>query len=205
MQFFTEFLIEEENSLHAFDMDETLFSHDPTKLQIHVNDAQGNRVQSLTNQEFNSYKLPTNHSYDFSDFESSSKLYQTAKPIRKMIAKMKAIHNKGGKTEIVTARSDFDDQPKFKEFMNKYGVDINKIHVRRAGNLQGRAPENKKRVISNLIKQYGYKIVHLYDDSKENLSHFLLLKQDHPNVNFHAHHVNHNEHTGNTTITTTRV
>lgn len=186
-------------------MDETLFAHDPSKLQIHVLNPQGERVQSLTNQEFNNHKLPSGHSYDFSDFRSANKLNQTAKPIRKMLAKLKAIHRQGGKTEIVTARSDFDDQPKFSEFMNKYGIDINKVHVRRAGNMEGRPPETKRKVISNLIKQHGYKSVHLYDDSKDNLSSFLSLKQDHPDVNFHAHHVNHDDHSGKTSITTTSI
>jgi hypothetical protein len=202
---FASFLIESSHSLHAFDMDETLFSHDPSKLKIHVNDADGNRVASLTNQEFNHHKLVPGHSYDFSDFKSSSKLHQTAKPIRKMIAKMKAINKHGGRTAIVTARANFDDQPKFKEFMDNYGIDIDKVHVYRAGNMPGPPPETKRKVVSDLIKKHGYKSVHLYDDSKENLAHFLSLKQDHPDVNFHAHHVNHDHETGHTSITTTSV
>lgn len=205
MRSFANFLIEEQNTLHAFDMDETLFAHDPNKLRIHVLDKNGNHITSLTNQEFNSHELSPGQSYDFSDFRSASKLNQTAHPIRKMLAKMKAIHKNGGKVEIVTARADFDDQPQFKNFMNKYGIDIDKIHVRRAGNLPGRPAENKRKVISDLIKQNGYKNVHLYDDSKENLAQFLSLKQDHPDVSFNAHHVNHDEATGQTTIKTTRV
>jgi len=203
---FSNFLVEEEHkTLHAFDMDETLFSHDPEKLQVHVNDQHGNRVQSLSNQEFNKHTLPPDHSYDFSDFKSSAKLHQTARPIRKMIAKMKAIHNNGGKTAIVTARADFDDQPHFSNFMNKYGIDINKIHVHRAGNMPGRPSETKKHVISGLIKKHGYKAVHLYDDSKENLAGFLSLKEHHPDVEFHAHHVHHDDTTNRTHIRTIKV
>ena len=89
--------------------------------------------------------------------------------------------------------------------MNKYGIDINKVHVRRAGNMEGRPPETKRKVISNLIKQHGYKSVHLYDDSKDNLAQFLSLKQQHPGVNFNAHHVSHNDDTGETTVRTTKV
>ena len=202
---YSTFLSEEEKknkTLHAFDMDETLFAHDPKKLKIHVKDETGKKVKSLTNQEFNTHTLEPGHSYDFSDFKSAEKLHKTARPIRKMLAKMKAIHRNGGKTEILTARSDFDSKEKFGHFMKSYGVDINKIHVRRAGNNPGRPSDTKKQVVSDLIKKHGYKEVHLYDDSHENLQKFLSLKDEHPHVNFVAHHVDHNHDTGETNIRT---
>ena len=203
---FSESLDPSSRTLHAFDMDETLFGHDHNKLKIHVNDPSGKRVASLTNQEFNTHKLPEHHSYDFSDFRSADTFNKSARPIRKMIAKMKAIHKNNKNVEIVTARSDMDDKEKFGRHLNKYGIDIGKIHVRRAGNLgQGNPGVQKKQVISSLIKKNGYKKVHLYDDSHSNLDHFKSLKQDHPDVEFHAHHVHHDPETGVTTVTTTKV
>jgi hypothetical protein len=91
-----------------------------------------------------------------------------------MIAKMKAIHKNNKNVEIVTARADFDDKDKFAHHMKKYGIDIGDIHVRRSGNLDARVRPavNKAKVISGLIKQEGYKKVHLYDDSKDNLDSF---------------------------------
>ena len=193
-------------TLVAFDIDETLFRHDHDKLKVHVNDASGKRVKSLTNQEYNSHKLPAGHSYDYSEFKSSDKFKQTAKPIRKMIAKMKAVHKNNKNVELVTARADFDDKQKFAHHLKKYGIDIGKIHVRRAGNLRGLAPpEAKKRVISDLIKKEGYKKVHLYDDSHENLNHFLSLKSHHPDVEFHAHHVHHDPVSGKVKVTTRKL
>jgi hypothetical protein len=203
---FTESLDPSSKTLHAFDMDETLFGHDHNKLKIHVNDPSGKRVASLTNQEFNTHKLPPQHSYDFNDFKSSDTFNKSAKPIRKMIAKMKAIHKNNKNVEIVTARADMDDKEKFGHHLKKYGIDIGKIHVRRAGNLgQGNPGVQKKQVISDLIKKNDYKKVHLYDDSHSNLEHFKALKQDHPDVEFHAHHVHHDPETGDTTVTTTKV
>lgn len=197
---------EDSKTLRAFDMDETLFSHDPSQLKIHVRDKKsGVLLKSLSNQQFNRHKLEPHQKYDFSDFSSSIKLHTTAKPIKKMIAKLKQAYNRGDKTEIVTARSDFDDPPKFKQFMMKHGIDINSVHVRRAGNLGGPAPENKKEVISSLIKKHGYDKVHLYDDSKENLAHFLSLKQEHPHVHFYGHHVSHEPETGRVVIKTTKL
>jgi hydroxymethylpyrimidine pyrophosphatase-like HAD family hydrolase len=203
-QFITEAAPKQDsNSLHAFDMDETLFAHDHNKLRVHVNDQHGRRVRSLTNQEFNSHQLPPGHDYDFSEFKSSDVFTHSAKPIRKMIAKLKAIKNNGGKTAIVTARSDLDDQPKFAKYMGKYGIDIGDTHVYRSGNIPGKPAETKAAVISGLIQKFGHKKVHLYDDSIDNLNGFLKLKKEHPDVEFHAHHVQHDPETGNVTVTST--
>ena len=204
---FKEYIVEkmdpESDTLHAFDMDETLFAHDHHKLRVHVKDPNGQRVRTLTNQEFNTHQLPPGHSYDFGEFKSSDVFAQSAKPIRKMIAKMKAIHKNNKNVEILTARSDLDDKNKFAHHMGKYGIDTKQIHVRRAGNLQGmRPPQAKAAVVSDLINQNGYKRVHLYDDSHDNLDHFLKLKKQHPDVEFHAHHVQHDPETGDVNITT---
>jgi len=204
---FNQFIVEkkdpESDTLHAFDIDETLFAHDHNKLRVHVNDSSGNRVRSLTNQEFNSHKLDSGHRYDFSEFRSSDTFQQSSTPIRKMIAKLKAIHKNNKNVEMLTARGDLDDQPKFARHMKKFGMDIDKdIHVRRAGNLQGMKPaEAKAKVISELIKKNGYKKIHLYDDSLDNIKGMLKLKTEHPEVEFHGHHVEHDPETGQVKIT----
>jgi len=196
MKTFSQFISEKKDpssdTLHAFDIDDTLFHHDNNALKIHVNDEHGNRVKSLTNQEFNNHKLEPGHKYDFSAFKSSDVFNKTAKPIRSMIGKMKGIHKNNKNVEILTARADFDDKDKFAKKMGSYGIDINKIHVRRAGNQAGVPPaEAKRRVLSGLIKKEGYKKVHLYDDSKSNIDAALSLKKDHPDVEIHGHHVEH--------------
>lgn len=189
-------------TLHAFDMDETLFHHDHSKVKVHVLNKQGDRVQSLTNQEFNTHKLPPGHSYDFSEFRSTHIFKQSAHPIHKMIRKLKAIHKNNKNVEIVTARSDMDDKTGFMHALKHHGIDPKEIHVRRAGNLPGKPGEVKRKVIGDLIKKSGYKKVHLYDDSEPNLNHFLSLKQDHPDVELHAHHIHHNPETNETKIKT---
>jgi Mg2+/Co2+ transporter CorB len=104
---------------------------------------------------------------------------------------------------MLTARGDLDDQPKFARHMRKFGMDIDKdIHVRRAGNLQGMKPaDSKARVISDLIKKHGYKKINLYDDSLDNIKGMLKLKSEHPDVEFHGHHVQHDHETGQVKIT----
>ena len=211
---FNEYLIESDmgrkdpksKTLHAFDMDEVLYHHDHNKVKVHVNDQNGNRVQSLNNQEFNDHKLPAGHSYDFGEFRSSKIFKKSAKPIPKMINKLRAIHKNNKNVEIVTARSNMDSKKEFGKKLKGSGININKIHVRRAGETGEPSPaEAKHKVIHELIKKHGYTKVHLYDDSHKNLEHFKALKTKHPDVEFHAHHVQHDSKTGKVKITTTKV
>jgi len=201
-QYLTEKKDPESDTLHSFDIDDTLFHHDPKGLRIHVLDPQGNRVRTLTSSEYNTHDLPQNHSYDFREFKSSDAFGQHARPIRKMLAKLKAIHKNNKNVEILTARSDLDDQKKFAHHMQKYGIDIGDIHVRRAGNLPMKAHEAKAAIMHDQIKKNKYKKVHLYDDSEANLNAFLKLKKEHPEVEFHAHHVKHDPETGEVVVTT---
>jgi len=202
--YFTEFLSEQKRKiLHVFDMDETLFHYpDPkTEAKIHVKNSAGERVKSLTNVQFNNHKLEPHHNYDFSEFKSSDVFTKSAHPINKMIKRLKNIHRRNPHVEILTARADMDDKDKFGSHLKKHGIDINKIHVRRAGNLdKGTPAERKKSIVSGLIKNHGYDEVHLYDDSHTNLNHFLSLKQHHPDTKLVAHHVQHNKDTHTTSI-----
>jgi hypothetical protein len=177
-------------SIHYFDVDKTLMHTDSTR--VHVLDPAGKKVASLDPQEYNHHKLPHGHSYDYSEFRSADK-FDKAKPIRKMLAKMKAIKKMGGKTEILTARSDFDNKDKFAKTWKKFGVDISpgNTHVRRAGNIGLTTHHAKAKIISDAIKAHGYKEVHLYDDHKTNIDAMLDLKKHHPEVTFHGHHVEH--------------
>ena len=160
---------------HAYDMDETLFGHDNSKVNVHVNDASGKRVQSLSNQEFNTYKLDKDkgHSYDFSEFRSSKVFGKSAKPLKKMIKHLNRQKARGYDTHIVTARSDMDDQPAFAKHLSKYGININPgengkghTHVHRTGNLEGSdVGVKKKDTLQGLSQKHGYKKIHMYDDA----------------------------------------
>lgn len=203
MKTFLQYITERDapsRSIHYFDVDGTL-SSTSKDVKVHVKDKEGKTVQSLSHDEFNTHKLEPGHHYDFHEFQSSDKF--KVHPIRKMLAKMKAIHKNGGNAEILTARSDFDDKAKFAGEWGKVGVDIGKggVHVRRAGNMRGMKPhEAKAKIISDAIKRNGHKEVHLYDDSIDNINSMLALKKEHPGVTFHGHHVQHDEETGQTTV-----
>ena len=181
-----------EETLHAFDIDGTLMH---STARVHVRrTSDGQRIESLSHSEFNNHELHPGQHYDFSEFRSA-KQFDKEKPIRPMLAKLKAIQNNiqntgRGRVILNTARSDFDDKHHFAKAWNKFGVDINKVHVERAGNIHTdeTVPEKKNRVFMKHLDSGRYKEVHFYDDDKNNLKAFLKLKKKYPSINFHAHH-----------------
>jgi len=194
MQRFKQFLNEQTNThagLHVFDVDDTLF-HTTAKIRVMKGKKQ---VASLTNSEYNTHKLPSGHHYDYSEFRSAEKFDTESKPNQRVLNKLRNLHTKtksaGGKVIINTARADFDDRDRFLNAFRKQKVDIDNIHVHRAGNLKtkGTVAQKKARIIRDQIKKGNYKHVSLYDDSEENLNQFLALKNEFPNINFNAHHI----------------
>jgi len=181
------------SSLTIWDIDDTLFTTD-TKVHVVRN---GKRIKSITPAEFNVYKLRSGESLDFSDFRSAKVFADTARPINSVFKTAKALLTRLGtnpnkKTVIVTARSDLDNKQLFLDTFKKYGFDIDKVHVHRAGNLgAGSSADNKKVVIRNLMKKGSYTIVRLFDDASENLDKFLELQKEFPATKFEAFFVNH--------------
>lgn len=184
-----------EGALHVFDIDDTLMH---TNALIHVKDHQGKTVETLNNQQFNDHKLKPGHSYDFHEFRDAEKFNKESKPMNKTLQQLNRIHQKiklklspSSKIVMNTARADFDDKDKFLDTFKKNKVDIDDIHVHRAGNVEGDdLPAKKKLVyIRKHLDSGKYKEVHMYDDSKTNLNHFKSLRTEYPNVKFHAWHV----------------
>ena len=182
-----------EGGLHMFDVDDTLFH---TTAKIHVKDKHGKTVKTLNNKEFNTHTLEPGHHYDFHEFRNAEKFHKESKPISKMIDKIKSIHKNvkskpDSKVILNTARADFDDKHKFLDKFKQHGIDIDNIHVERAGNIPGdeHPAEKKVQVVRNHLARKDYKDVHLYDDSVSNLKRLQKMKHEYPNVRFHAHHV----------------
>ena len=181
-------------SLHVFDIDDTLFH---TTARIHVKNAAGKTVKTLSNSEFNDHKLHKDHHYDFSEFRSAGKFAKESKPIVPMIKKVKAIHNNivnkypNSKIIMNTARTDFNKKGKFLMTFHKHGIPIQHIHVHRAGNEKGASSpgEAKNMVLRRQLAAQSYKRVAMYDDNHGNLQHFLKLRHEYPNTEFHAFHV----------------
>ncbi len=174
--------------LTIFDIDDTLF-HTTAKINV-VKD--GKVVRSLTNQEFNNYELGDGEEYDFGEFRNAEKFRQESEPIDPMLDELKTIldHTRG-KVIMLTARADFDDKDTFLQTFKDHGIDMNKIHVHRAGNLPGDSkPAEKKAVwVRRYLDTGKFNQVSLYDDSISNLRVFKELADEYPDIVFHAYHI----------------
>jgi Mg2+/Co2+ transporter CorB len=86
---------------------------------------------------------------------------------------------------VITARSDFDDRDIFLDTFRQQGIDIDDIHVHRAGNL-GAIPSAPAKKI--FIKQYldtgKFTRARLFDDAVSNLQMFKDLADEYPNIKF---------------------
>jgi len=195
MNTFKEYLQEElaSGSLTIFDIDDTLFH---TTAQIAVL-KDGKPILKLSNQEYNTHKLKTGESYDFSEFRDAAKFYHESKPIARMMDKARIIlanssKNPNSKVIIITARANFDHKEQFLDTFRKHNFDIDKVRVERAGNIEDiSAPAIKKYVIiHNYLKTGKYSKVRLFDDAISNLKEFLKLKTAFPDIKFEAYLAN---------------
>ena len=173
-------------TIHAYDVDETLFGHGKKgkpNVQVHVKDASGKRVQSLSNQEFNTHKLDKDkgHSYDFSEFQSAKTFSKTSTPNKKTIKDVRRKQARGQNVHIITARSKFDKPSEFQGHLKKHGIDVpmNKIHY--TGGMKG-SDVGKKKVdtAKGIAKQSGAKTTHMYDDAAKVNNAFEKEKQNNP-------------------------
>ena len=171
-------------TVYAYDVDETLFGHGKKgkpNVQVHVNDASGNRVRSLTNQEFNTDKLKPGETRDYKEFESAKKFKETSSSNTKVIKDLKRRQARGQNVHIITARSKFDKPSEFQGHLQKHGVDVpmNKIHY--TGGMKG-GDIGKKKVdtAKGIAKQSGAKETHIHDDAAKVNNAFEKEKQNNP-------------------------
>jgi len=175
------------NKLVIFDIDDTLV-HTQTKVHV-VKD--GQVTHSLNSHEFTHYKLQPGEQFDFGDFANAREFFENAKPIIPMINQLKHDIATGNKVVMVTARADFNDRELFLDTFRKYGVDMGKVHVYRAGNMtiKVQTEEKKKIIIRDLLNKAHYTKAIMYDDAVPNLDSFLELKAEYPHTKFYAWHV----------------
>jgi hypothetical protein len=175
--------------LTIFDIDDTLFR---TTAQIKVV-KDGKIIRSLNNQEFNTYQLQPGERFDFGEFQNAEKFNRESIPIEPMLAKLKAILRNAGDSTVImlTARSDFDDKELFLDTFRKYGIDMSKVHVHRAGNLGGSPSQNKAVWIRKYLDTGKYARVRLYDDAMSNIKMFIELQSEYPDIKFFPYFVTH--------------
>jgi hypothetical protein len=175
------------NKLVIFDIDDTLV-HTQTKVHV-VRD--GEVTKELNSHEFTLYKLQPGEKFDFENFRNAQEFFNNSKPIIPMMNQLKNDIATGNKVVMVTARADFDDRELFLDTFRKYGVDMSRVHVYRAGNMTGKmqTEEKKKIIIRKLLDKGNYTKAIMYDDAVPNLESFVELKDEYANTKFYAWHV----------------
>jgi hypothetical protein len=176
------------NELVIFDIDDTLL-HTTAQIKV-IKD--GKPIRSLTNQEFNNYKLGPGEEFDFGEFRNAQKFEEESVPIGPMLDKLKQDLASGKNVVMLTARADFDNQKAVWRTFKRHGIDINRdVHLFRAGNLPGsESPAVKKAIhVSKWLNTGNYSKIVMYDDSEKNLTVFKSLEKKFPDVEFEAHHV----------------
>jgi len=173
--------------LVIFDIDDTLVNTD-TRVNV-VKD--GKIIKSLDSHEFTHHKLKPGEEFDFGAFRDAREFFTKARPIPGMIRQLKQDIATGNRVIMLTARSDFNDRDIFLDTFRRFGIDMDRVHVYRAGNLAIKAAteEKKKIILRHLLGKEHFDKLIMYDDSVPNLDAFLSLKQEYPWSKFYAWHV----------------
>ena len=197
-------------SIHVFDLDDTLIR---TEARIHVLDSQGRKTGLLTPAEFTTYKLSSDESFDFREFSDVGILSRgiVLKYTRDII---ETILHHGTQSDfgILTARGDKRLHAPFliRLFSALFGIRLKNAlifalsdarflkHKEKAGlpePFQGKRfaqlgiPERKALVIAQDLVNKGYNDVSLYDDSRENLNAFKVIREAFPEIVYKPHFI----------------
>ena len=128
--------------LVVFDIDDTLV-HTQTKVHV-IKD--GEVIDSLNSHDFTHYRLKPGEEFDFSGFRNAREFFEKSKPIIPMMNQLKRDIATGNKVVMVTARADFDDRELFLDTFRKFGIDMSRVHVYRAGNSKEGTTEERKKL-----------------------------------------------------------
>jgi hypothetical protein len=188
---FRQFLIElaqnKGSTISFFDIDQTILD---TKALIYVI-KDGKVIKKLTNQEFNTYKLKDDETFNFDEFRDAELFKQTSLPIPKVVKYLKGMFKranvKNQKVVFLTARADFDNKNVFLSTFRDLGIPIDNIYVERTGNLKsGSTSQRKEQTVKKYLDTGKYSIAKLYDDDIKNLQGFLSLQSDYPDIQFYG-------------------
>lgn len=182
-------------TLHVFDLDETLF-HISSRVILRNKD--GSFIARLSSKDMIEHKLRSGEWYDYCEYYSADNFFKE-NPIQRMIDLLNKIHQRvkktnGSKIIINTARQDLDDKHKFLSKFRYHNIDIDDIHIHRAGNNRNieLVEEKKIIVLKEQLKKNNFKRVCFYDDSLNNLKYVLKFSKKYPKIQFNTYHVQSN-------------
>ncbi|HKP96078.1 MAG TPA: hypothetical protein VJ385_10005 [Fibrobacteria bacterium] len=194
-------------SIHLFDLDDTLIR---TEARVLVRDSQGGLLRALAPAEFTDYRPAPGEVFDFREFSdpgilSRGIMVKYTKTIIDTILKY-GTHSEFG---ILTARADKKLHAPFliRLFRSIFGVRLSNelifaVSDRRfsgykdRGITAGSAPfsslsvsQRKAMVIAQDLVGRGFNDISFYDDSRENLDSFKVMRQAFPHVVYKPHFI----------------
>jgi hypothetical protein len=191
-------------SIHLFDLDDTLIR---TSARVLVRDAEGALLKSLTPAEFTGYRAGPGEALDFREFSDLGILSRgiVVKYTRSIIDSILK-HGTRSHFGILTARSDKHLHAPFliRLFKSLFGIRLAKEHIfavsdarfarfkdqdreRRFTSLS--IAERKALVIAEDLVGRGFNDISFYDDSRENLDSFKVLREAFPHVVYKPHFI----------------
>lgn len=194
-------------SIHLFDLDDTLIR---TDARVLVRDARGELLRALAPAEFTVYQAAPGEAFDFREFSdlgilSRGILVKYTKTIIDTILK----HGTHSEFGILTARADKKLHAPFliRLFRSIFGVRLSNEFIfavsdrrfsgyKDRGGPAGAAPfstlsvsQRKAMVIAQDLVGRGFNDISFYDDSRENLDSFKVMRQAFPHVAYKPHFI----------------
>lgn len=199
-------------SIHLFDLDDTLIQ---TAARVRVLDASGAPVRSLSPAEFTAYRPGPGETFDFREFSdlgilSRGIVVKYTKGIIDSILRYGTRSHFG----ILTARSDKRLHAPFliRLFRSLFGVRLLKAHIFAVSDARFAAHKDRSRaalaagsagpdfaslsvaqrkalVIAEDLVGRGFNDISFYDDSRENLESFKVLREAFPHVVYKPHFI----------------
>lgn len=168
------------DKLLIFDVDDTLI-HTSAKIWVMKG---GKRIKTLTNSEYNDYKLKSGEEFDYREFNDPKILNKET--FTKYWSTLKHEYHDGTHISILTARNDAD---MVRRFFLRNGIDIKAELVFAVGDprlgLTGSVQEKKAKVIRDLVA-LGYRTLVFFDDNEGNLKAAKELESELPGVKIHT-------------------
>jgi hypothetical protein len=171
------------------DIDDTLFT---TGARVRVRNVKTGEVRDLSPAEYNTWKPSDLEQPDFGEFRSGKVFRDTAKAIAPTLKIVKAHIKAGDGVVFLTARAGFDDNAMVRAVFREHGIRMSgkNVFTELTGNLDSKisgVEPRKAYVVSKFIGRYQPERVEMYDDHRANVSAFLDLQGEHPDVDFGAY------------------
>lgn len=172
--------------LYVFDIDDTLLWTSARTIVKH----NGVVVARLTCRQYAEHTLPDGHEYDYTEFRNAQMFHDESVPVGPVMEKIRQLQQQidGTTSKIImnTAREDLDDKDTVLATFERFGLDMSKIHVHRAGSMPGdlHMAEKKMVFIKRYLHIHPYDEVHMYEDSLTNLKVFSKMPELFPNTKF---------------------